>query len=54
MASVEKVVKKTEYIKTRGKDVVQYIDREVTKYDNTCIIPKEFVKAHNDAAEMAK
>jgi len=51
---VEKVVKKTEYIKTRGKDVVQYIDREVTKYDNTCIIPKEFVKAHNDAAEMAK
>ena len=51
---VEKVVKKTEYIKTKGKDVVQYIDREVTKYDNTCIIPKEFVKAHNDAAEMAK
>ena len=51
---VEKVVKKTEYIKTKGKDVVQYIDREVTKYDNTCIIPKEFVKAHNDAAEMVK
>jgi hypothetical protein len=51
---VEKVVKKTEYIKTKGKDVVQYIDREVTKYDNTCIIPKEFVKAHNDATEMAK
>ena len=51
---VEKVVKKTEYIKTKGKDVVQYIDREVTKYDNTCVIPKEFVKAHNDAAEMVK
>jgi len=51
---VEKVIKKTEYIKTRGKDVVQYIDREVTKYDNTCVIPKEFVKAHNDAAEVAK
>jgi uncharacterized membrane protein len=47
---VEKVVKKTEYYKTRGDDIIQYIDREVTKYDSQCIIPKEFVKSHNDAA----
>jgi hypothetical protein len=47
---VERVVKKTEVIQRRGQDVVQYIDREVTKYDNTCVIPKEFVKAHNDSA----
>ena len=47
---VERVVKKTEIIQRRGQDVVQYIDREVTKYDNTCVIPKEFVKAHNDSA----
>jgi hypothetical protein len=51
---VEKVVKKTEFIKSKGKDVIQYIDREVTKYDNTCVLPKEFIKAHNDAAEMTK
>ena len=51
---VEKVVKQTEFVKTKGKDVIRYIDREVTKYDNTCIIPKEFVKAHNDAAENVK
>ena len=51
---VEKVVKQTEFVKSKGKDVIRYIDREVTKYDNTCIIPKEFVKAHNDAAEMVK
>ena len=51
---VEKVVKQTEFVKTKGKDVIRYIDREVTKYDNTCIIPKEFVKAHNDAAENIK
>jgi hypothetical protein len=51
---VEKVVKQTEFVKTKGKDVIRYIDREVTKYDNTCIIPKEFVKAHNDAAERVK
>ena len=47
---VERVVKKTEVIQRRGKDIVQYIDREVTKYDNSCVIPKEFIKAHNDAA----
>ncbi len=34
--------------------VKQYITREVTKYDNQCVIPNEFVKAHNDATERAK
>lgn len=47
---VTKVVKKTEYYKERGADIVQYVDREITKYDNTCPVPKEVVKAHNDAA----
>ena len=46
-----RVVRKTEYIKTRGQDIVQYVDREVTKYDNTCVIPKPFIEAHNRAAE---
>ena len=30
--------------------IKQYIDREVIKYDNTCIIPNEFIEAHNKAA----
>jgi len=47
---VEKVVKKTEYYRTRGDDIIQYIDREITKYDSQCVIPKEFIKSHNDAA----
>ena len=47
---VTKVVTKTEYYKERGADIVQYVDREITKYDNTCPIPEEVVKAHNDAA----
>ena len=51
---VERIVKKTEVIQRRGKDIVQYIDREVTKYDNTCVIPKEFVAAHNEAAKAPK
>ena len=46
-----RVVQKTEYITRRGSDIVQYVDREVTKYDNSCIIPRPFIEAHNRAAE---
>ena len=46
--------KKTEKQKEKTIIVKQYITKEVTKYDNTCVIPKEFVKAVNDAAEKAK
>ena len=55
-----KVITKTQVIKTRGKDIVKYIDREVVKYDTKfapggiCEIPKEFIKSHNDAAEAPK
>lgn len=48
---VTKVVKQLELVRTRGSDVVKYIDREIVKYDNVCPIPKEVVKAHNMAAE---
>ena len=46
-----KVVTKTQVIKEKAQIVRQYIDREIAKYDSQCVIPKEFVKAHNDAAE---
>ena len=46
-----RVVNKTEYITRRGQDIVQYVDREVARYDATCVIPGEFVQAHNRAAE---
>ena len=57
---VERVVKKTEYITRRGQDIIQYVDREIVKYDvkfapgGQCEIPKEFIKAINDAAEAPK
>jgi hypothetical protein len=57
---VNKVVTKTQIIKTRGEDIVKYVDREVVKYDTKfapggeCEIPKEFIKALNDAAEPPK
>lgn len=57
---VTKVVTKTQVVKTRGQDIVKYVDREIVKYDTkfapggVCEIPKEFIKAHNDAAEVPK
>ena len=54
---VEKVVKKTEYITRKGQDIIQYVDREVVKYDTkfapsgVCELPNEFIKAINNAAE---
>ena len=57
---VTKVVTKTQVIRTRGEDIVKYVDREIVKYDTKfapggeCEIPKEFIKALNDAAEQPK
>jgi hypothetical protein len=57
---VEKVVTKTEYITRRGQNIIQYVDKEVVKYDTkfapsgVCELPKEFIKAINNAAETPK
>ena len=51
---VQKVVVKKQIVKERGEDIVKYVDREITKYDNTCVVPKEFIKALNDAAKEVK
>ena len=51
---VEKTVIKTQVIKQRGQDIVKYVDREVVKFDANCVIPKEFVATHNQAAEAPK
>jgi hypothetical protein len=57
---VTKVVTKTQIVRTRGENIIKYVDREIVKYDTkfspggVCEIPKEFIKAHNDAAEAPK
>lgn len=54
---VEKVVTKTKVVKEKGQEVIKYVDREIVKYDvkfapgGECEIPKEFIKAHNEAAK---
>lgn len=42
---------KVNEIQQKAVVVKQYIDREVVKYDSTCNIPQEVVKAHNSAAK---
>ena len=60
MKIVEKVVTKTQIVKTRGQDIIKYVDKEIVKYDTkfapggVCEIPKEFIEAHNRAAEVPK
>ena len=51
---VEKTLIKTQVVRERGQDIIKYVDREVVKYDTTCVIPKEFVLIHNRAAEAPK
>ena len=45
------VVTKTKVIKEKGDTVIQYIDREVVKYDTTCPLPTQAITAHNAAAK---
>ena len=57
---IEKVVKQTEYITRKGQDIIRYVDKEVVKYDDKfkptgqCELPKEFIKAINNASEAPK
>jgi hypothetical protein len=57
---VTKVVTKTQIIRTRGEDIIKYVDREIVRYDEKfakggiCEIPQEFIQAHNSAAEAPK
>lgn len=41
---------KIKIIREKGIIIKQYVDREVSKYDNTCVVPSAVVNAHNAAA----
>lgn len=53
---ITKVVKKLELVRTRGEDVIKYIDREVVKdkevikFVENCPIPQVIINTHNAAA----
>jgi hypothetical protein len=48
---VEKVVTQKQIVKEKGDKIVQYIDREIKVFDNTCTVPELAIKAHNMAAK---
>lgn len=56
----ERVVEKTKVIREKGKDIIQYVDREVVKkeeiikYIEQCPVPKEIIDLHNQATELNK
>lgn len=49
-----RVVERTKIVQVRGANTVQYIEREVKPRDAGCVIPPEFVLAHNRAAEVPR
>ena len=46
-----RVQKQVTSIRQRMTYVRQYVDREVVRYNDQCVIPESFIRAHNDAAE---
>jgi len=56
----ERVVTQTKVVKEKGRDIIQYIDREVVKKEEivkfieNCPIPKDIIDAHNAAATLNK
>lgn len=51
---VTKYITKREVIRERGEEQVRYIDREITKYNEICRLPKEVITVHNQAAKAPK
>lgn len=49
---VTKVAKDTRVIRQKGDDIIKYVDREIVKYDNQCVIPEDVIKAYNEAATL--
>ena len=51
---VTKYITKREVIRERGEEQIRYIDREITKYNEICKLPKEVINIHNQAAKAPK
>jgi hypothetical protein len=54
----EKIVEKTKVVREKGRDIIQYIDKEVVKkeevikYIENCPVPKDVIDTLNKAASM--
>lgn len=48
---ITKYITKREVIREKGEEQIRYIDREITKYNDICKLPKELITVHNNAAK---
>lgn len=48
----KKVVNNNNIIHRKANKTIEYIDREIIKYNNQCYIPQEVISVLNDAASM--
>lgn len=46
---ITKVITKEKEIRGKTQEIIKYVDKEVVKYDNSCVIPQEVLEAHNKA-----
>lgn len=51
---VERIVVQEKIIRERGQNIIQYVDREIVKYDNKCEIPDPFIEVLNKAAARGR
>jgi hypothetical protein len=49
---VEKIVTDTKVIREKGETITEYVDREISIYNEVCVLPKEVINAHNMAATL--
>ncbi len=49
---VTKVLTKEKIVKEAADVQIQYVDREIVKYDNQCKIPEEVITIHNRAVKQ--
>lgn len=47
---IEMVAIKEKIIREHADAITQYIDREIVKYDENCVIPQVFIDVHNQSA----
>jgi hypothetical protein len=51
---VTKVIREKEVVKEKGDSIIEYVDREVVKYNDKCPLPQSVIIAHDAAAQNKK
>lgn len=51
---ITKVIREKQIVKEKGDSIVEYVDREVVKYNDKCPLPQSVITAHNAAAQNKK